>query len=539
MRTGGAGRKRGLLLVVLLAVTLAYLLYPLSSARFRIVVDEAKLRARERYLAEAPRIDPSRARRNIVLILADDLGKTDITRYDGWVPTPRIDAMGRDGATCAEGYITSPICSPSRAGLMTGRYQQRFGHELQPHDRYPRNRLEYYLFKYLLVRGDFRVANLVAFPRFEDILEQGLPASEVTLAEVLRRQGYRTAIIGKWHLGSYGDHIPIRRGFDYHYGFYEAHTLYADPADPDIVNRRHDDFTDRHIWSQGRRGNCALRRNDDVVDEKVYLTEKIADESVRWLEANATGPFFLYVPFNAPHTPFQVPRRYYERFAQITDPNRRIYAAMIAALDDAVGRIMDALGRLGLDESTLVFFLSDNGGATYTGATDNAPLRGGKFTNFEGGINVPFLARWRGTIPAGAPCTHPVSALDVFATAVDAAGAELPSDRPYDGVSLLPYLTGRTTAAPHEALFWRAEYHKAIRKGDWKLVKDEMSGRTVLFDLATDKGERRNLAPARPEVVRELEQALTRWENEMVSPLWPRVMDFRFVDGEEVYFFPL
>src|SRR5437764_1260013 len=300
---------------------------------------------------------------------------------------------------------------------MTCRYQQLFGNELQPHDRYPRNRLEYYLFKYLLARGDFRVADLIAFPRFEDILEQGLPTSEVTLAEVLRRQGYRTAIIGKWHLGSYGDHIPIRRGFDYHYGFYEAHTLYADPADPDIVNRRYDDFTDRHIWSQG--------------------------------------------------------------------------------------------------------------------------LRGGKFTNFEGGINVPFLVRWRGMVPAGAPCTHPVSALDVFATAVDAAGAELPSDRPYDGVSLLPYLTGRTTAPPHEALFWRAEYHKAIRKGDWKLVKDEMSGRTVLYDLATDEGERRNLAPAQPEVLRALEQALPRWANEQVSPLWPRVMDFRFVDGEEVYFFPL
>jgi len=537
--SGGARRKRGLVFAVLFVATLAYLLYPLSSPRFHIVVDAAKLRARQRYLAEVPRVDPSRPRPNVVLILADDLGKTDITTYDGWVPTPRIDAIGREGATCTEGYITSPICSPSRAGLMTGRYQQRFGHELQPHERYPRNRLQYYVFKYLLVHGDFRVADLIAFPRFEDILEQGLPVSEVTLAEVLRRQGYRTAIMGKWHLGSFGDHIPIRRGFDYHYGFYEAHTLYADPADPDIVNQRNDDFTDRHIWHEGRHGNCALRRNGDVVDDKVYLTEKIADESVRWLEANAAGPFFLYVPFNAPHTPFQVPRRYYDRFTRITNPSRRIYAAMIAALDDAVGRIMDTLARLGLDENTLVFFLSDNGGATYTGATDNAPLRGGKFTNFEGGINVPFLVRWRDTIPAGAACTHAVSALDVFATAVDAAGADLPSDRPYDGVSLLPYLTGRTAAPPHGALFWRAEYHKAIRKGDWKLVKDEMSRRTVLYDLATDKGERRNLAAAHPEVVRELEQALTRWENEMVSPLWPRVMDFRFVDGEEVYFFPL
>ncbi len=422
---------------------------------------------------------------------------------------------------------------------MTGRYQQRFGHELQPHERYPRNRLEYYVFKYFLAGDDFRVADLIAFPRFEDVLEQGLPLSEVTLAEVLRRQGYRTAIMGKWHLGGFGDHIPIRRGFDYHYGFYEAHTLYADPNDPDIVNQRRPDFSDRFVWDHGREGNCALRRNDQIVDEKVYLTDKIADESIHWLEANHDGPFFLYVPFSAPHTPFQVPRRYWDRFADVTDPTKRVYAAMIASLDDAVGRIMDTLRRLGLDERTLVFFLSDNGGATYTGATDNAPLKGGKFTNFEGGINVPYLVRWPGTIAPGAPCSHPVSALDVFATAVDVAGADLPTDRPYDGVSLMPYLTGHTTAPPHEALFWRAEYHKAIRKGDWKLVKDEMSGRTVLYDLATDKSERRNLAAAHPEVVRDLEHVLTRWENEMVSPLWPRVMDFRFVDGEEVYFFPL
>src|SRR5436309_8386890 len=184
--------RRGWLVLVGVAAALAYLVYPLTSARFRIVVDEAKLRGRERYLASVPGNDPPPHRPNVVLILADDLGKTDISAYGGWVPTPHIDTLGRDGAVCGEGYITSPICSPSRAGLLTGRYQQRFGHELQPHDRYPRNRLEYYLFKYLLVRGDFRVANLVAFPRFEDILEQGLPASEVTLAAVLRRPGYRT-----------------------------------------------------------------------------------------------------------------------------------------------------------------------------------------------------------------------------------------------------------------------------------------------------------------------------------------------------------
>jgi arylsulfatase A-like enzyme len=401
--------RRALVALVVVAAAAVYLLFPLTSARFRIVTDEAKLRARERYLATAPGGDSARHRPNIVLILADDLGKTDVTSYAGWVATPHIDAVGRDGAVCTEGYITSPICSPSRAGLMTGRYQQRFGHELQPHDRYPRNRLEYYAFKYFLATRDFRVADLIAFPRFEDVLEQGLPLSEVTLAEVLKRQGYATAIMGKWHLGATPDRIPIHRGFDYHYGFYEAHTLYADPSDPDIVNQRHDDFTDGHIWDAGRKGNCALRRNDTVVEDKVYLTERIAQESISWLEAHRGGPFFLYVPFNAPHTPFQVPRRYYDRFANIADPYRRIYAAMITSLDDAVGDIMATLTRLGLDDDTIVFFLSDNGGATYTGATDNAPLRGGKFTNFEGGINVPYLVRWHGTIPARSTCSPPPS----------------------------------------------------------------------------------------------------------------------------------
>lgn len=531
-------KRRLLSLVAVLAVVLGYLLYPLSSGRFHIVVDQAKLSERERYLATPPLVEPA-SRPNIVVILADDLGKTDISLYGGRVATPRIDALGHEGATCTEGYITSPICSPSRAGLMTGRYQQRFGHEIQPHERYPRNRLEYYVFKYFLASDPFRVADLIAFPRFEDIVQQGLPLSEVTLAEVLRRQGYQTAIIGKWHLGSSPDRIPIHRGFDYHYGFYEAHTLYADPRDPDIVSQRHDDFTDRHIWNLGRQGSCAVRRNDEVVDERVYLTQRIGEESVHWLEAHHDRPFFLYVPFSAPHTPFQVPRRYYDRFADVSDPIHRVYYGMITALDDAVGEILDALTRLGLDDNTLVFFLSDNGGATYTGATDNAPLRGGKFTNFEGGINVPFVVRYRGRIPAGAACSRPVSALDVFATAVDLSGADLPADRPYDGVSLLPSLTGQTTDAPHAALFWRSEYHKAIRQGDWKLVKDDMSGRTVLFDLGTDKNERHDLSVSRPEVVRELEDALTRWENTMVSPLWPRVMDFRFVDGQEVYYFPL
>jgi arylsulfatase A-like enzyme len=541
MASGGVrGRLRrwGLVALVLAAAGL-YLFAPLASARFRITVDQAKLEGRARYLAAPASAAPPGRRPNIVLILADDLGKTDVSAYGGPVPTPNIDAIGTRGATCTEGYITSPICSPSRAGLITGRYQQRFGHELQPHDRYPRNRLEYYVYKYLLAPADWVVTDEIAYPDFEAILQQGLPLSELTLAEVLKKHGYQTAIMGKWHLGTNDTSIPIHRGFDYHYGFYEAFSLYADPNAPDIVNHRQDHFADRHMWSVGRTGNCALRRNHEVIEDTAYLTQRIAEESARWIDHHRDEPFFLYVPFSAPHSPFQVPRRYHDRFADVADPSKRVYYGMIAALDDAVGTIMATLRRLALEEHTLVFFLSDNGGALYTGVTDNGPLKGGKLTNFEGGINVPFLVQYAGTIPSGAACTFPVSALDVFATAVDAAGGALPTDRPYDGVSLLPHLMGPVSGPPHAALFWRAAAHKAVRQGDWKLVKDEKSKRTVLYDLRVDKAERQDLAGARPEIVRQLELALAEWEKAMVSPLWPRVMDFRFEAGDEVYFFPL
>lgn len=552
-------RRRWLGLVALALVPgLVFLLWPLRARPGRITVDQAKLAAKQAFLLQAvpsgqpvpqavpPERQPDRQperqpdRPNVILILADDLGQSDVSLYGGTaVPTPRIDSIGRRGAMFTEGYITSPICSPSRAGLLTGRYQQRYGHELQPHDRYPRNRLEYYVFKYILARHDWRTADMIQYPAFEDILQQGLPASELTLAELMKKHGYATAIMGKWHLGASDASIPLHRGFDYHYGFYEAFSLYADPSAPDIINQRHSDFSDHFIWSAGRTGNCAIHRNNDVVEEKVYLTEKIARESVVWLEQNRDRPFFLYVPFNAPHTPFQVPRAYFDRFPQVADRNRRVYLAMISALDDGVGAILDGVERLGLSRRTLIFFLSDNGGATYTGAADNAPLRGGKFTNFEGGIRVPFLLQWEGTVPAGTRITQPVSALDVMPTVAAATGSALPVDRPYDGVDLRPWLVGGRGGAPHEALYWRSEYHKAIRQGDYKLIQDDKVGRAVLYDLKADPGETRDLAAARPEVVRRLLEQLAQWETGLVSPLWPRVMDYRIRDRGDEFYFPL
>lgn len=532
---------------------LVWLLWPLASRRFHIVDDPAKLAAKQAFLlAQVGRALPGRGaagagsvrRPNIVLLLADDLGKTDISLYGNrHLQTPHIDSIGRSGATFSEGYITSPICAPSRAGLLTGRYQQRFGFELITHERYARNRLEYYVFKYLLARGDWRVSEALAVPAFDDILAQGLPASEITLAELLKPLGYHTAIIGKWHLGSSPGAIPSRRGFDYQYGFYGANSLYANPRRADIVNQRHDDFSDRFMWSAHREGNCVLRRNDEPVDDDLYLTTRLAKESSAFIRANKDAPFFLYVPFSAPHTPFQVPRSYFDRFASEPDANKRVYLGMIAALDDAVGEILTTLRETGLEEQTLVFFLSDNGGATYTRATDNAPLRGGKFTNFEGGINIPFLVQWRGHIPAGTVFTPPVSALDVFATAAAVAGSPLPTDRTYDGIDLLPHIVqAKPPPQPtdvHPALYWRSMYTKAIRQGRYKLIRDEKAARTVLFDLAADKSETTDLSARAPDVVKGLLDQLASWEAALRNPLWPQVMDYHHRDRDGVYYFPL
>jgi arylsulfatase A-like enzyme len=517
-----------------------YMLWPLDGSRHAIVFDQEKVQFREEFLKENDSRPDTARQPNILLILADDLGKTDISLYGSpHVKTPHIDAIGHNGVVFTEGYVSTPICSPSRAALLTGRYQQRFGFEYQPHERYARNRLEVFVFKHLMNTGDWLVADNPAAPREKDKILQGLPPTEITLAELLKKEGYRTAAIGKWHLGYNEAAEPHRRGFDYHYGFYEAFTLYGDPKDPRIVNQRHTDFSDSHIWGKGRKGTAAIRRNGQVIEESGFLTDRIAEEAVQFMEANRDQPFFLYVPFLTPHTPFQITQEYFDRFAHVEDVNKRVYYAMIQSLDDAVGQIMEKLRELGLEENTVVFFLSDNGGAAYTLATDNAPLKGGKFTFFEGGLNVPFMMQWKGRIPAGSAYDQPVIAMDVFTSAAALAGCSLPPDRPYDGKNLLPYLLENRPDAPHEALYWRSDNLRAIRKRNWKLVFDEKSGDEALYDLQLDKTERNDLSEQRPEVVRELKSELARWEEGLLPPSWPRVMNYRFRDGEKVFYFPL
>lgn len=529
-------------ILILLTILLVWGLWPLGNPTYKIVFDQTKIDYRQTFLNQSQK--DTTPLPNIVVILADDLGLMDVSRYGGQaVQTQHIDAIGAQGVTFQEGYVSSPICAPSRAGLMTGRYQQRFGFEINIHERYPKNRLEYLVYANLLNTGNWKVAqhDNWAIPTFEDLHKQGLPPTEFTLAELLKTKGYQTAAIGKWHLGYNPTAVPINRGFDYHYGFYEAFSLYAPLEDPNIVNQKLSDFSDPHIWGKGRTGNCAIRKNDQVVQEDVYLTTKIAEETNEWIEAHKDGPFFVYVPFSAPHTPFQVTQHYYQQYAHINVPEKRIYYAMIHALDDAVGSIMQQLDRLKLTENTLVVFLSDNGGATYTGAADNSPFKGGKFTNFEGGIRVPFMMQWKGVLPEGSYYDKPVSALDIFATTMAMAQVKLPKDRSFDGVNLMPYLldSNKIHEHPHQALYWRSEYHKAIRKGKWKLIQDDLAEQIALYNIETDKEEQYNIAPQHLDIVTALQSDFKQWEKHLIKSNWPRVMDYEIKDGSALYYFPL
>jgi arylsulfatase A-like enzyme len=527
-------------LLALAVLTLAaWAFWPAADARFAIRVDAEKTRATRDFLSQ--RVAPATGKRpNVVLIVADDLGKYDTSIYGSSpTPTPNLARLADAGATFTSGYVTSPVCSPSRAALMTGRYQQRYGFETLVHDRYPSNRFEWWFMRRFASSHGWQASDQLRVPHYEDRERQGMPPSEMLLSELLAKHGYRTAITGKWHLGFGADLLPQQRGFDYQYGFYDAFSLYADPDDPDMVGVHDDYFADRYQWWRGRSGGSAIRRNGVVIEEDGYLTDKIAAEAVRWITENKDAPFFAYIPFNAPHAPMQAPRRYVERFAHVANPDQRVYFAMIAALDDAVGDILRALDANGLADDTIVAFLSDNGAASYTGIIDNAPLKGGKLTNFEGGLNVPFVMRWPGHVPAQTTYERPVSTLDVFMTIAQATGIALPTDRPYDGVDLLPYVRGVTQTDPHDALFWRAHGHRAVRVGRYKLISDIRTGSRVLYDLEADPYEKNDLLAANPGVADELEQRLRAWESLLVPPLWPNVMEYHFFDGPREFVFPL
>ncbi len=406
---------------------------------------------------------------NVIVILADDMGYADVG-YQGCkdIPTPHIDSIAANGVKFTNGYVSCPVCSPMRAGFMTGRYQNRFGHEL----------------------------NTGGAPH---CLQEhiGLPTEETTIADVMKTAGYTTGVIGKWHLGAHPKYHPLKRGFDEFFGF---------------ISGSHSYFRwDQPKWSPIQRGR-------ETVKTKEYLTDVFNREAVEFIDRHKAKPFFLYLPYNAPHTPMQAPKKYLDRFGDIADKKRRTYAAMVSAVDDGVGMILAKLKELKLDKDTLVIFLSDNGGPHSSNGSSNKPLNGGKSSMFEGGVRVPFAMQWSGTIKAGSVYNEPVISLDILPTAAAIGGAKPPKGRKIDGVNLMPYLGGKKAGRPHEILFWRRAKDYAARKGDWKLIKKKDTWR--LYNLATDLGEKKDVAAQNPKVVAELKGALTKWESEMVDPKW-------------------
>lgn len=498
----------------------AWLFWPLTSDAFNIDPDLEKITKKAEFLStEVPSSDSPKP--NIIVLVADDLGKTDLPIYGNKVvEAPNITALSQEGALFNEAYVTAPICSPSRAGLLTGRYQQRFGYELQPVNRYLSNHFLKLIVPYMDLR-ELEFKEYSEVPDQKAIDQQGLPVGEITLADLLKKNGYTTGIIGKWHQGFSDQFLPLNRGFDYHYGFYEAFSLYDDTTKTENVH--HPGVMDSHIWERGNQGPALKYRNNEVIKVEEFYTYALAREATQFIEKNKDKPFFLYVPFNAPHTPFQALKKDIEKYTAkgVKDLNKAVYYSLITGLDSAIGEIHQKVKTLGLEENTLIVFLSDNGGATYTDATQNAPLRGGKMSLYEGGINVPFVVKWKGKVKPGQVINEPITSLDIFATAAGISGSGLPNDREYDGVNLVSFLSQKDTNSPHPMLYWRSGANKAIRKGDWKLVLNLTDDIMALFNLKDDKSEKNNLASRENAKVQELKTDLANWEKKLVDPLWP------------------
>ncbi len=420
------------------------------------------------------------AKPNVLLIVADDLGYNDVG-FQGSkeIPTPNLDKLAAQSLVCTNGYVSHPFCSPTRAGIMTGRYQQRFGHENNP----------------------------AWLP--EDTVA-GLPLTETTYPQLMQQAGYTTGAVGKWHLGAHPQFHPNKRGFDEYFGALGG----------------------GHLYFPGEKGgveySIPLNRNGKDEAQTKYLTDQFGDEASSFIgrHAGEAKPWMLYLAFNAPHTPLQAPQKWLDKFSQIADKSRRTYVAMVASMDEAVGEVLAKVDATNQRDNTLIYFVSDNGGPNLqaksgSNFTDNAPLRGSKGMVYEGGMRVPFLVSWLGKIKPGT-YDQPVIALDFLPTSLAAAGAAELTPKNLDGVNLLPFLNEEKTGSPHDTLFWRTGGpggNNAIRRGSMKLVRLGKA-EPELYDLATDISESKNLAAEKPEVVQELASAIAEWEKGTIVPIF-------------------
>ncbi|MCC7407639.1 MAG: sulfatase-like hydrolase/transferase, partial [Phycisphaeraceae bacterium] len=403
---------------------------------------------------------------NLLLILADDLGYGDLACYGNPdIPTPNLDNLASSGLRFTDAYVTAPVCSPSRAGLLTGRYQQRCGHEFNG--------------------GDTPGATLESF---------GLPTSERLLAQDLADAGYVTSLVGKWHLGVAPQFHPLRRGYHECYAFLEAWRHYLNPP------------------AEAR----PFYRNLDPTPQSPHdLTETLTQEAQAFLHRNAHRPFFLHLAYNAPHTPLEAAPQYLSRFPHVTDPIRRTYYAMVSALDDAVGQLTQTLRDLNLEENTLVLFLVDHGAPSHITPGSNAPLRGHKSQPYEGALRIPFLASWKSHIPPATVCSTPISTLDIYPTLLTLAGKSPHHDHPLDGLSLLPLFDNPQSTQPHHpALYWRMGKHAAIRRGPWKLVRSKEHP-WQLYNLDQDIAESHDLSLDHPALAQDLLADFNRWQAQL------------------------
>ena len=444
-------------------------------------------------LAGAPVWSAEGTEPNVVLIVADDLGHGDIAAYGGDVPTPRIDSIAATGVRFTAGYVTAPVCNPSRAGLMSGRYQQRWGQELNDQtatpDGAPRN---------------------------------SLPSVERTIGSVMKAHGYATGAIGKWHLGMQPGYHPMDRGFDEFFGMASG-TRYIDNAWPGVHSvgnlmrfDRAEPPGEGESEDPARLARRGLWRGREPAKLEEYVTDQLAKEAVAFIDRHQDGPFFLYVAFNAPHAPLETTDEYYQRFPQFEDERKRIHAAMISALDDGVGRILDRVAGLGSADNTIVVFTSDNGGPEVSDADGrcNAPYVGHKRNLYEGGIRLPFMMRWPARLGAGTTYTEMVSTLDLLPTFLAAVGgADGDASRPLDGVDLLPFVAGEKKGAPHQSLYWRSGPNGAMRHGRYKLVFG--GDVTRLYDLEQDPAEQNDLSAKMADRVATMRKTWDEWNARM------------------------
>ncbi len=493
---------------------------------------------------------------NIILIMADDMGFNDVSLYnggagDGSVMTANIDSIARQGVAFTNGYAANAVCAPSRATAMTGRYSTRFGFEYTPIFK-----LGPVLFNWMNERNpgplplfvDTEVADTLP-----SIGELGMPTEEITIAEVLKEQGYYTAHIGKWHLGSVGDMRPEAQGFDDTLEL--AGSLYLPENHPDVINAKiEDDQIDNMVWATG--AYAARFNGGETFEPNGYLTDYYTEEAVKVIEANRNRPFFLFLAHWGVHNPLQASKEDYNALSHIEDHGLRVYSAMIRALDRSIGTVIKTLADNDLTDNTLVIFTSDNGGAGYIQLPDvNKPFRGWKLNHFEGGTHVPYMAKWPKKIKGGTSFDGPIHHIDLFHTIAAAAGANVPTDRQLDGVDLMPYIIGDKQGTPHKTLFWREGHQQTVLHEDWKLIRADQSDKGPgapqakwLFNLKLDPTEQQNLATIEPTKVAELDILLDAHNAEQVDTLWPSALNSpqlidkhggeRYTEGDEYIYWP-